>query len=140
MITKLLRRFCSNEVKVLLKHLEENPEDFTGMTAVGRWEYLLDEVQRRGTFIEQTVARSVEARVRKTYRRKKMLSAILQEKLDPQSEEKEDRIDTLHQQQQQNSLYQQYAEKQLGAANSIAAAQAPRYDRLAQIPINPQTR
>ena len=92
MITKLLRRFCSPEVEMLLKHLEEHPEDFNEMRLEKtRWDRLANEVYTHGTFIEQQVLSAVKKKVFKDYARKKMLGAIVKQTIAPE-EETEDEI------------------------------------------------
>ncbi len=90
MITRLLRRFCSPEVEMLLKHLEEHPEDFKKTTGYGQWERLADEVYTHGTFIEQRVLTDVKKKVFKDYARKQMLGAIVKQTINPAPDVTED--------------------------------------------------
>jgi hypothetical protein len=84
MITKLLRKFCSAEVKLMLTHLEEHPEDFD-ILSDSRWANLLDEISRRGTFAEQVVTANIKDKVFKKLRRDKYLQAIVKQTIDPES-------------------------------------------------------
>lgn len=84
MITKLLRKFCSAEVKLMLTHLEEHPEDFDGDIYPCTWYNLLGDVSRQGTFIEQVVTRNMKQKVFKKLRRDKYLQAIVKQTIDPE--------------------------------------------------------
>jgi hypothetical protein len=84
MITKILRRFCSAEVKLMLTHLEEHPEDFDGDIYPCTWYNLLADVSRQGTFIEQVVTRNMKREVFKKLRRDKYLQAIVKQTIDPE--------------------------------------------------------
>jgi hypothetical protein len=87
MITKLLRKFCSNEVQMMLKHLEEHPEDFDGDIYPCTWYNLLGDVSRQGTFIEQVVTRNMKHKVFKKLRRDKYLQSIVKQTIDPEKPE-----------------------------------------------------
>lgn len=92
MITKLLRRFCSPEVEMLLKRLEEHPEDFIEISLGStRWDRLASAVYTHGTFIEQRVLSAVKKKVFKDYARKKMLGEIVKQTIAPE-EEVEDEV------------------------------------------------
>lgn len=109
MITRLLRRFCSPEVEMMLKHLEEHPEDFrsTGVTyrRTNRWELLASEVRRRGTPIEKRVLRSIEEKAFKKADRQRLLGEIVAQTVNPETvsqEEIEDGTAMLSQQYAKN--------------------------------------
>jgi len=95
MITKILRRFCSAEVKLMLTHLEEHPEDFDVLSD-SAWGELLSEVSRRGTFAEQVVTRNIKYKVFTKLRRDKYLQAIVKQTIDPESKYAGSVSSTLH--------------------------------------------
>jgi hypothetical protein len=95
MITKLLRKFCSAEVKLMLTHLEEHPEDFD-ILSDSRWANLLDEISRRGTFAEQVVTRNIRSKVFEKRRRDEYLQAIVKQTIDPESKYEGSVSSTLH--------------------------------------------
>jgi hypothetical protein len=76
---------------MMLKHLEEHPEDFKKITGYGQWEKLADGVYTHGTFIEQRVLTDVKKKVFKDYARKQMLGAIVKQTIAPE-EEVEDEV------------------------------------------------
>lgn len=87
MITKLLRRFCSPEVEMLLKHLEEHPEDFNELVLDRtRWSGLLRQVEIKGTFVEQVVLRRVKHKSFKKAERAALLGAIVKQTIAPEEE------------------------------------------------------
>ena len=96
MITRLLRRFCSPEVKMMLKHIEEHPEDFRlpsvthiyGRTS--RWALLANEVELKGTFIEQIVLRNVEKEAFKKADRQRLLGEIVAQTIAPETVSQEE--------------------------------------------------
>jgi hypothetical protein len=109
MITRLLRRFCSPEVEMLLKHLEENPEDFRSRNfsarRTSRWELLANDVARNGTPIEKRVLRSVEEKAFKKADRQILLGQIVAQTVAPETvsqEEIEDGTAMLSQQYSKN--------------------------------------
>jgi len=87
MITKLLRRFCSPEVEMLLKHLEEHPEDFTETVLdKTQWSRLLRQVELKGTLVEQVVLREVKHKSFKKAERAALLGAIVKQTIAPEEE------------------------------------------------------
>lgn len=91
MITKLLRRFCSPEVEMLLKHLEEHPEDFNETVLdKTRWSKLLRQVELKGTFVEQVVLREVKRKSFKKAERAALLGAIVKQTIAPEEEVKDE--------------------------------------------------
>lgn len=89
MIARLLRRFCSPEVEMMLKHLEEHPEDFRELDRVtikkSRWALLAREVASNGTAIEQNVLRDVKRRAFKKADRQLLLGRIVAQTVNPES-------------------------------------------------------
>lgn len=94
MITRLLRRFCSAEVKMLLKHLEEHPEDFRSRNfssnRTSRWELLASQVDSKGTFIEQRVLSDVKRRAFKRADRQRLLGEIVAQTVAPETVSQEE--------------------------------------------------
>ena len=94
MITRLLRRFCSPEVEMLLKHLEENPEDFRSRNfssnRTSRWELLAKDVARRGTLIEKRVLHNVEEKAFKKADRQRLLGEIVAQTVNPETVSQEE--------------------------------------------------
>jgi len=94
MITRLLRRFCSPEVEMMLKHLEEHPEDFRSSTVTYRrtsmWELLASEVRRNGTPIEKRVLRSIEVKAFKKADRQRLLGQIVAQTIVPETVSQEE--------------------------------------------------
>ena len=96
MITRLLRRFCSPEVKMMLKHIEEHPEDFRlpSVTHIygrtNRWALLANEVELKGTFIEQIVLRNVEKEAFKKADRQRLLGEIVAQTIAPETVSQEE--------------------------------------------------
>lgn len=94
MITRLLRRFCSAEVKMLLKHLEEHPEDFRSRNfssnRTSRWELLASQVDSKGTFIEQRVLFDVRRRAFKRADRQMLLGEIVAQTVAPETVSQEE--------------------------------------------------
>ena len=87
MITKILRRFCSPEVEMMLKHLEEHPEDFREIVGYSTWNRLADAVRSEGTYAEKRVLRAVMAKAFKRLNRQKLLGAIVTQTIAPMSVE-----------------------------------------------------
>jgi hypothetical protein len=121
MITRLLRRFCSPEVEMLLKHLEENPEDFRSRNfssnRTSRWELLAKDVARRGTLIEKRVLHNVEEKAFKKADRQRLLGEIVAQTVNPETvsqEEIEDGTAMLSQQYAQN-----LAQSMLNTKNAV---------------------
>jgi Zn-dependent oligopeptidase len=90
MIARLLRRFCSPEVEMMLKHLEEHPEDFRSGISLpsgrrNKWEVLAREVASNGTAIEQNVLRDVKRRAFKKADRQRLLGQIVAQTVAPES-------------------------------------------------------
>lgn len=121
MITRLLRRFCSPQVEMLLKHLEENPEDFRsrnfGSNRTSRWELLAKDVARRGTLIEKRVLHNVEEKAFKKADRQRLLGEIVAQTVNPETvsqEEIEDGTAMLSQQYAKN-----LAQNMLNTKNAV---------------------
>jgi hypothetical protein len=92
MITNLLRRFCADEVKILLTHIEEHYEDFDYNNS-RRWETLLSNgLEGNGymTSLEKFVVKSVWRKVSKENRRKRFLGRIVKEKLAPEKDSRDE--------------------------------------------------
>lgn len=91
MITRLLRRFCSPEVEMLLKHLEEHPEDFSEhKLQQKRWVRIARQVELEGTFVEQVVFRKVKHKSFKKAERAALLGAIVKQTIAPEEEVKDE--------------------------------------------------
>jgi hypothetical protein len=87
MIARLLRRFCSPEVEMMLKHLEEHPEDFEKIVKYSTWQRLADQVAIEGTFAEKRVLTAVARKAFKRLNRQKLLGAIVTQTIAPMSTE-----------------------------------------------------
>ena len=121
MITRLLRRFCSPQVEMMLKHLEENPEDFRsrnfGSNRTSRWELLASEVRRKGTPVEKRVLHNVEEKAFKKADRQRLLGEIVAQTINPvtvSQEEIEDGTAMLSQQYAKN-----LAQNMLNTKNAV---------------------
>jgi hypothetical protein len=94
MITRLLRKFCSPEVEMMLKHLEEHPEDFRSRNfstnRTNMWELLADNVERSGTFVEQTVLKKVKEKAFKKADRQILLGRIVAQTVAPETVSQEE--------------------------------------------------
>ena len=86
MIEKILRRFCSDEVKLLLNRLEEHPEEFkthfSGRDS--KWVWLMEQVESTGTRIEQLVVSKVREKTFKKLRRQTLLGEIVAQSIAPE--------------------------------------------------------
>lgn len=80
MITKVLKRFCSQEVRLLVTHLEEHPEDFTGYDSY--WEKLADNTHKM-TPIEAIVVTRTKKTMFKKLARQKFLGEIVSQTISP---------------------------------------------------------
>lgn len=85
MIDKFLRRFCAQEVQILIKKLEEDYSAFNGYENQV-WRKLL-EAKRCRTDLENYCVRKAERRADKSYDRQQYLAAILQQQLNPKTQE-----------------------------------------------------
>ena len=100
---KMLRRFCSQEVQILIAKLEEDYSLFTDYS--NAWRRLL-EVSRCRTRIENYCVNKVKNRVEKNHDRQQYLARILKQQLVPQAiEDIEDGVQISAQ--QVNSMKQQ---------------------------------
>lgn len=86
MITKLLRRFCSEEVRLMLTHLEEHPKDFE-LSANSKWPILFGSLGQDGTFIEQIVASNVRRKAFKRMRREQFKQDIVKQTIAPEEKD-----------------------------------------------------
>jgi len=94
---------------MMLKHLEEHPEDFRSSTVTyrrtSRWELLANDVARKGTPIEKRVLRSIEEKAFKKADRQVLLGQIVAQTVAPETvsqEEIEDGTAMLSQQYSKN--------------------------------------
>jgi hypothetical protein len=78
---------------MLLKRLEEHPEDFNELVLDRtRWSGLLRQVEIKGTFVEQVVLRRVKHKSFKKAERAALLGAIVKQTIDPAPEVAEDEV------------------------------------------------
>jgi hypothetical protein len=79
---------------MLLKHLEENPEDFRSRNfssnRTSRWELLAKDVARRGTLIEKRVLHNVEEKAFKKADRQRLLGEIVAQTVNPETVSQEE--------------------------------------------------
>jgi hypothetical protein len=100
---KMLRKFCSQEVQILIAKIEEDYTVFTDYN--NAWRRLL-EVERCRTRVENYCVRKVKDRAEKNHERQQYLARILIQQLAPQTiQELEDgaylsakQVNGLHQQ------------------------------------------
>jgi hypothetical protein len=86
MITKLLRRFCSEEVRLMLTHLEEHPEDFD-IHSSSKWPMLFGDLNQNGTFIEQLVASNIRRKSFKHMKREQFKQNIVKQTIAPEEKD-----------------------------------------------------
>jgi hypothetical protein len=102
---------------MMLKHLEEHPEDFRSSRRTSRWELLASEVRRKGTPIERRVLRSIEEKAFKKADRQRLLGEIVAQTVNPETvsqEEIEDGTAMLSQQYAKN-----LAQSMLNTKNAV---------------------
>lgn len=76
---KIYRKFCADEVKMMLDHMEENFADFQDYD--NKWYELLDAVHY--TTVERSAINLAVRRLKANQERQKLLGAILRQKIDP---------------------------------------------------------
>ena len=84
MIDKLLRRFCAQEVRIMIAKMEEDYREFTKyQSAWGR----LAESTRYLTRVEKYCVEKTKRRATRGYERQQYLAAILKQQLNPMTRE-----------------------------------------------------
>jgi hypothetical protein len=118
MIDKYLRRFCAQEIQIMIAKMEEDYGEFTSyQSAWGR----LAEVTRHLTGVEKYCLRKAKRRAARNHDRQQYLGAILKQQLNPMTrEELEDGMGATSKAQyiQMMQMARQQAMNQ--AANSLA--------------------
>lgn len=76
---KIYRKFCADEVKMMLDHMEENFADFQDYD--NKWHELLD--ARHYTTVERSAINLAVRRLKASQERQKLLGAILRQKISP---------------------------------------------------------
>ena len=84
MIEKFLIRFCASEVRVMIARMHERPEDF-GYGS--RWRDLA-EAKQGFTWVERKVLDKEWAKLKKTQKRRELLSLITNEVVNPTPKDK----------------------------------------------------
>ena len=116
---KVYRRFCADEVKLMLDHMEDNFADFESIR--NHWSDIVDSSEY--TAVEKAAINLARKRLRKDARRQKLLADILNQKLNPkQSRREEEYAQSVHtfqnqilasQQRQYTNQLAQYAQNYL---------------------------
>jgi hypothetical protein len=126
---KVYRRFCADEVKLMLDHMEDNFADFQDYD--NKWHEFID--ARHYTTVERTAIRLAYSRLKANKKRQELLGAILRQKLNPEKVERSSimlktsgsTISALHNNQilasQQAQYYQQ--QLQMGQLGQYGASQ-----------------
>ena len=83
---KVYRRFCADEVKLMLDHMEDNFADFESVR--NHWSDIVDSSEY--TAVEQAAINLARKRLRKNARRQKLLADILNQKLNPKQSRREE--------------------------------------------------
>ena len=83
---KVYRRFCADEVKLMLDHMEDNFADFESVR--NHWSDIVDSSEY--TAVEQAAINLARKRLRKNARRQKLLADILTQKLNPKQSRREE--------------------------------------------------
>lgn len=123
MIDKFLRRFCAQEVQILIKKLEDDYGEFTGYHST--WARLL-EAQTYLTKVEKFCVRKAKYRAAREYDRQQYLGAILKQQLNPMT--REELEDSAPISKAQMNL-QQYMRAQMQNQMMNAAAQSTSYQQ-----------
>lgn len=82
---KVYRRFCADEVKLMLDHMEDNFADFESVR--NHWSDIVDSSEY--TAVEKAAINLARKRLRKNARRQKLLADILTQKLNPKQSRRE---------------------------------------------------
>lgn len=110
---KVYRRFCADEVKLMLDHMEDNFADFESIH--NHWSDIVESDQY--TAVEKAAINLARKRLRKDARRQKLLASILSQKINPK----------------QSRRGEEYAQSISGLHNQILASQQRQYtNQLAQ--------
>ena len=130
---KVYRRFCADEVKLMLDHMEDTFADFESVR--NHWSDIVDSSEY--TAVEKAAINLARRRLRKDARRQKLLADILTQKLNPKQSRMEELekshakyANALHsqllasQQRAQNSQLAQYAQNHLQTHEEYAIQQA----------------
>jgi hypothetical protein len=83
---KVYRRFCADEVKLMLDHMEDNFADFESVR--NHWSDIVDSSEY--TAVEQAAINLARKRLRKNAKRQKLLADILTQKLNPKQSQMEE--------------------------------------------------
>lgn len=85
MINNILKKFCAEEVLILVNHMEEHFEDFDDYGS-SQWSRILSACndEDRLTLIERTLVSRVCKHQRKIAKRKRLLGRIIKEKIAPE--------------------------------------------------------
>lgn len=90
MIDNFLKKFCSDEVKILLTHMDEHFEDFNIWRGVKAWKDLLEKGMKENgyaTRAEKVLINRMWRKKNKEARRKTFLANIVKQKIAPENEE-----------------------------------------------------
>jgi hypothetical protein len=107
---KVYRRFCADEVKLMLDHMEDNFADFESVR--NHWSDIVDSSEY--TAVEQAAINLARKRLRKNAKRQKLLADILTQKLNPK----------------QSLRGEEYAQGVSSFHNQILAGQQAQYNQL----------
>ena len=124
---KVYRRFCADEVKLMLDHMEDNFADFESIH--NRWSDIVDSSEY--TSVEKAAINLARKRLRKDARRQRLLAQILNQKLNPEQSRREfekahsQYASSLHNQilASQQSLYNQQLSQMAGQQQRHIQAQ-----------------
>lgn len=125
MIDKYLRRFCAQEVQILIAKLEEDYGEFVGYHST--WMRLLEQ-QRYLTGLEKFCVNKAKRRASRGHERQQYLAAILRQQLNPVTvEQMEDSglISKAYQQRQMAAYQQAMMKSNMANQMMNAAAQQP---------------
>jgi hypothetical protein len=110
---KVYRRFCADEVKLMLDHMEDNYADFESVR--NHWSDIVD--SNEYTAVEQAAINLARKRLRKNAKRQKLLADILTQKLNPK-------------QSQMEELQKSHAQGVSSFHNQVLAGQQAQYNQL----------
>jgi hypothetical protein len=85
-IEKVYRRFCADEVKLMLDHMEDNYADFESV--LNHWSDIVD--SNEYTAVERAAINLARKRLRKDAKRQRLLADILTQKLNPKQSRREE--------------------------------------------------
>lgn len=125
MIDKYLRRFCAQEVQILIAKMEEDYSEFTKYHSA--WGRLL-EAQTYLTKVEKFCVRKAKHRAASDHDRQQYLAAILKQQLAPMTREEMEDSAPMSKATQMN-LQQQYMKAQMRNQMMNAASQPTSYQQ-----------